>query len=107
MLRQMRRWGRAFLYLDLMSTAAWYIAAAVIGTLLLVVAFARGQDDQIFPLLVAVLWAVAVLGFFGWVFRDARAARKELRRQRHKPKARPDGDLTDVAGTPQRPPWMG
>jgi hypothetical protein len=107
MLRKTREWARTFLSLDLLFTVAGYVVAAVFGTLFLIVVILRGDQEQILPLLGTVVGALVILGFFSWISRDARKAGQELRRQRKRSRARPDGDGSDVAGAPRQPPRMG
>jgi hypothetical protein len=107
MLQKMREWIKAFVYLDLMFTVMYCLITAVFGILFLILVVIGGNYDQIFPLLGSMAGALAFLGFFFWISRDARKVGKELRRQRKHPKPRPDGDMSDVAGIPQQPPWMG
>ena len=107
MLRKLREWGKTFICLDLLFTLAWYVVTATSSLLVLIVVLIRGEYDQVPALLGAILGSVAFLWFASWLARDARKASKALRQQRKKRKPRPDGDMSDVAGMSERPPWMG
>jgi len=107
MFRKLRNWARTFIYLDMLFYAVWCVVAATFGTLFLIVAVIQGDWERSLSLLGTAAGSAAILGFFYWVYRDARKASKEMRRQRRQSRPRPDGDMSDVAGLPQRPPWMG
>ncbi len=107
MMRKIREWAKMFICLDLLFTLAWYVVTATLGLLCLIVVLIRGEYDQVPTLLVTIVGSVAFLGFVSWIARDARKASKALRQQRKKGKPRPDGDMSDVAEMPERPPWMG
>lgn len=107
MLRKMPEWVKAIVCLDLLFNIAWYVVATVLGMLVLIVVIVRGDTEQILPLLETVVGALAILGFFYWISRDARKVGRELRRQRKTSRRPPAGDLRNAAGTPQQPPWMG
>jgi hypothetical protein len=62
-----------------------------------------GLSDLI-PTAVVVL---LILGMLTWVLRDARQESKRLRQEYEERKPSADGDVSEVAGIPPRPPWMG
>jgi hypothetical protein len=107
MLRGVRQWAQTFIYLDWLFALAWLAAGAVLGLLALTVVLGRGEYRQVPAILVPVLAVVLLFAFVRWVSRDARQASKRLRAERGQAKPRPDGDMSDVAGLPSRPPWMG
>jgi hypothetical protein len=112
MLRGFRQWAKSLIYLDLLFTAAWYTAVAVIAIVGVVVAAVTGEYDHLPALLLTLASIGAVFWFAAWVSRDARRAARELRQQRRERGAgseeptRPK-DMGNVAGVPQNPPWMG
>jgi choline-glycine betaine transporter len=107
MLQKIRQWGQTFIYLDLMFTMTWFVVCAVFALIFLVIVLIRGQNEMIIPLLIPLVVILTILGLAHWVARDARKASKALRYERRRRKPGPDGDMSDVAGIPKRPPWMG
>lgn len=69
-----------------------------------IVAVVQGDFRSLPDLLMYVVMAFGLAGFVVWLLRDAQ---KESKVVRPKGKARADGDMSDVAGIPQREPWLG
>lgn len=69
-----------------------------------IVAVVHGDFRSLPNLLMYVVMAFGLAGFVVWLLRDAQ---KESKVVRPKGKPRRDGDMSDVAGIPQREPWLG
>ena len=106
-MRRIRKWAKTFAYWDLLFSLAWDVLLVTFCLVFLVVVLIRGRYDQVPGLLGTALAGVAFLGFAAWVARDARRASRALRQRRKQGGPRPDGEMSDVAGKPDRPPWMG
>ena len=86
------------------------VAFAVLAAGLVAAPFLMGWYGMPGLLVGLALSAVAAVGMFAflrWVGRDASRSYPKIHEEHRHEKARPDGDLTDVAGAPDLPPWMG
>jgi hypothetical protein len=105
MFDKIRNGYKKFCKWDLRFMVVWYVLVAASSALLLVIALFRGDRDQIPSLAGSIVVAVAILWFFHWlVHYDPRPSGEQQHRER--PRPRPDGDMSDVAGIGQQPPWM-
>jgi hypothetical protein len=110
-LRNVRQWGQALIYLELLYTATWYLVLLIVLGIGIPLAIWR-RDLEHLPEMLLLFGVIAGMFLFGcWVRRDARRSTRELRRQRRA--AREAGEepapaeVGDVAGLPPNPPWMG
>jgi hypothetical protein len=102
-----RKVGRVVVvaFLSLMALG-WAVSVLFLGAAIISVGI-RG-DDWVF-LLVTLLGAiVGGVYLIRWILRNTRVEekRKPFRKKRTA-RPRPDGDMSDVAGIPQRDPWLG
>jgi hypothetical protein len=102
-----RSWVQAFVYLDFLCLFAWAVATATLGLLLMLTCLLLGQFVLAVVATLLALQGLALLGFVAWMTRDARQSRQAVHRAHRKARPGPDGDLSDVAGAPALPPWMG
>ena len=107
MLRIVRDWARIWLLVEIVLDLAWVVLAAGLGCVSVIVVIVRGDAGQAPEVFLGGLLAIAFLGFLTWLSHDVRKAAKELRRKRKRAKAYPDGDMSEVAGVPKHPSWMG
>ena len=111
MFRTMRHWWKCWYGFEFTYIAAELAAGLILGIICLVAVLCRGEFDQVLPILGGALPIVAIAGFGWWVYRDAKQTGKELREERRregrKVKAKPDGDMSEVAGMPQANAWGG
>jgi hypothetical protein len=105
MFDRMRDGYKKFCQFDLRFTVAWQVLVAAGSALLLVIALIRGDDERILPLAGTIVVAAAILWFCHWLVHfDPKPSGD--RRHRDRPRPRPDGAMSDVAGIGQQPPWM-
>jgi len=112
MFRTFRQWAKGYLYLDIIFTGAWYAAVAVCALIALVVAVATGNLDDVPEILLTLAAIGGLFCFAGWITRDARRTVRQLRQQRRERSTDsgetiPPGDMSEIAGIPRNPPWMG
>lgn len=103
-LRDIRPWAQTWFALKLVVAFALLIGGLLISP------FLWGWDGGlglILGLQLAATAALALFVFFAWVDRDVRLHAAEIHRRHRHERPAPDGDLTDVAGAPSLPPWMG
>jgi hypothetical protein len=103
-LRSIRPWAQIVFSLDLMILAA----VALIGLIAMPFLWAfDGGLGLLFGFGITTFVALCVFAYAAWIDRDARRSIAEARREHRKARPGPDGDMTDVAGAPDPPPWMG
>jgi uncharacterized membrane protein YqjE len=99
-LRKIRDWALALIYLDFLWTLAGWIATGLVALVLLIVVVIRHEYNRAPELVGTALVAGGLLGFVGWISRDARKAAKRLRRQREEADALREGkDKDDMENT--------
>jgi len=106
-MKKMRRLAQFLIYLDFWSNIAWYMGLAVVGIVSAVVAWMAGKDSEVVQYLAYSVVGIATLTLVWWIVQDARAQVKRLRQEGRVPPSPKDGDMSEAAGLPPRPPWMG
>ena len=89
MLRNLKDRIGAFFYIDAaVSFVNWIelLGAALFGALMLIVAIRQGNSQLIVVAAGIMAIALATLGLFGWIFRDAKMSGAALRQKRQPPK---------------------
>ncbi|HYT95557.1 MAG TPA: hypothetical protein VEL76_42955 [Gemmataceae bacterium] len=106
MFKKCRSVGQFLVKVDLLLGLATFVLA-VLGTLLAIgLLMARGEHDELLPLLGNLVVLLAVPGFFIWALWDARRQSARLKR-RHPENLAETRNLDEVAGIAPRPPWLG
>lgn len=107
MLKKIRAWASALLFVNLVVLLAWFLVGAAVSVSVLVATF-FGKENQDWVMPVLAIPGAAALSVLGlWVARDVWRARRPRRRERKAVRPGDDGDMSEVAGVIQRPPWMG
>lgn len=103
-LREIRPWAQTWFALELVvilaATMAGFLVCPFLWGWYGLTGLAVGVGMSLFV-------GAVTYGFLAWIGYDARRSVHQVHGEHRKERPGPDGDLTDVAGAPALPPWMG
>ena len=110
-MRKMRRIAKTLICFDVLANLSWEAGICVVGMIGIGFSMLSGDYSKALDYSGRTFIAIAILGFVLWVSRDARKQSARLRRERKNrvdnATTRTDDNISDVAGLPNNPPWMG